>query len=117
VLDLGKRWFEKTELPIPLGLDVVSRKLGDEMCQKVADALKASIVYAHKHEDEALDYALGFGRGIAREDGRKFVRMYVNKDTVDMGEEGREALETLFGLAAARDIIAAVPELDLVQAR
>ena len=116
VLDLGKRWYERTGLPIPLGLDLVNRNLGQELSQKVANALKASIEYAHAHEDDALDYALGFGRGIDREDGRKFVRMYVNEDTVDMGDEGISALETLFGLAAARGIIDHVPELDLVQA-
>ncbi len=117
VMDLGKRWFEKTELPIPLGLDLVNRNLGEELSQQVADALKASIEYAHSHEDDALDYALGFGRGIAREDGRKFVRMYVNEDTVDLGEDGTQALETLFGMAAVRGIIDEMPELDLVQAR
>jgi 1,4-dihydroxy-6-naphthoate synthase len=117
VLDLGKRWFEKTGLPIPLGLDVVRRDLENGLPQKIADALKASIVYAHEHEDDALDYALGFGRGIAREDGRRFVRMYVNQDTVDMGDEGRQALETLFTFAANRGILDEVPEIDLVQAR
>ena len=117
VLNLGERWFERTGLPIPLGLDMVNRNLGDELSQKVVDACKASIVYAQQHEDDALDYALSFARGVEREDGRKFVRMYVNEDTVDMGEEGIEALETLFGLAAARGIIDDVPELDLAQAR
>lgn len=117
VLDLGERWYEKTSLPIPLGLDLVNRNLGDELSQQVADALKASIVFAHSHEDDALDYALGFGRGIDREDGRKFVRMYVNEDTVDLGDEGVEALDTLFGMATQRGIIDEAPDVELVQAK
>ncbi|MBM3959141.1 MAG: ABC transporter substrate-binding protein [SAR202 cluster bacterium] len=116
VLDLGERWFETTGLPIPLGLDIVHRRLGDRMAQKVTNALYGSIKYARANEDAALDYALGFGRGIAREDGRRFVRMYVNDDTVDMGEEGRKALKTLYSRAVDRGLIAAQPELDLVQA-
>ncbi len=116
LLDLGKKWFSETGLPIPLGLDVVNRSLGDEMCQKIADALKASIELAHANEDDALDYALGFGRGIEREDGRRFVRMYVNEDTVDMGGEGKAALERLFGKAAERGILDKVPPLDVLQA-
>ena len=116
VLDLGKRWFEKTGLPIPLGLDLVNRDLGDELGAAVANALRASIQFARTNEDAALDYALGFGRGIEREDGRRFVRMYVNEDTVDMGVEGRKALETLFRMAAERGIIDQVPELDVIQA-
>ncbi len=116
LLDLGKRWFAETQLPIPLGLDVVNRSLGDDLCQSITNALKASIDYAHANEDDALDYALGFGRGISREDGRRFVRMYVNKDTVDMGAEGRAALETLFSMAAERGIIDQMPALDIIQA-
>ena len=116
VLDLGKRWFEETGLPIPLGLDVVHRRLGPDQGQAVADALRASVVYAREHEDEALDYALAFGRGIEREDARRFVRMYVNDDTEDMGEEGRRALETLFTMAAERGLIREAPDLDIVQA-
>jgi 1,4-dihydroxy-6-naphthoate synthase len=117
VLDLGKKWFEATKLPIPLGLDCVHRRLGDVQAQVVTDALRASVVYARAHEDDALDYALAFGRGIAKEDARRFVRMYVNDDTVDMGAEGRRALEMLYRMAAERKIIAGVPPLDLVQAK
>ena len=116
VLDLGKKWYESTGLPIPLGLDCVHRRLGPELGQTVAGALRASVVYARSHEDEALDYALEFGRGIAKEDARRFVRMYVNDDTVDMGVEGRGALETLYRMAAERGIITAAPPLDIVQA-
>ena len=116
IMDLGERWFDETGLPIPLGLDVVRRDLGPRVCQAVADALKASIDYAHANEDEALDYALAFGRGISREDGRRFVRMYVNEDTADMGEDGLAALRTLFTMATERGIIRAVPPLDIVQA-
>lgn len=116
VMDLGKRWFERTELPIPLGLDVVNRNLGEELSQWVTNACKTSIEYAHAHEDKALDYALEFTSGISREDSRKFVRMYVNEDTVDIGEDGLDALDTLYGMAAMRGIIDEVPELDLVQA-
>ncbi len=117
VLDLGKRWFEATGLPIPLGLDCVHRRLGDTMGAAVANALRASVVYARSHEDDALDYALAFGRGIAREDARKFVRMYVNDDTVDMGDDGRRALATLYRMAAERGIIPSAPDVDIVQAR
>lgn len=116
VLDLGKRWFDETSLPIPLGLDVVRRDLDAELRQGIADALKASIEYAHANEDVALDYALDFGRGISREDGRRFVRMYVNDDTLDMGVEGASALRTLFTMAHDRGILAAVPPIDILQA-
>ncbi len=116
LLDLGKRWFSETGLPIPLGLDVVNRSLGGDLGQSVTNALRASIEYAQTNEDDALDYALSYGRGIGREDGRRFVRMYVNEDTVDMGDEGRAALETLFSMAVSKGIIRESPPLDIIQA-
>lgn len=114
VLDLGAEWFSSTGLPIPLGLDCVHRRMGEEQQRSVARALHDAIVFARTHEDDALDYALQYGRGIGREDARKFIRMYVNQDTVDMGAEGRRALEQLFTMAAERGIIAKAPPIDLV---
>jgi len=117
VMSLGEKWHEATGLPIPLGVDLVSRHMSDDLAQQIANASLASINYARAHEDEALEYALSFGRGIDPEDGKKFVRMYVNEDTVDMGQEGREALTKLFSMAVERGIYAELPELDIVQAK
>ena len=114
VIDLGEAWMADTGLPIPLGLDVVNRSLGDEVMTSIASALKKSIVYAREHEDEAIDYAMQFGRGIDRETCRRFVRMYVNDDTVDMGDDGRRALATLYTRAADMGLIEKVPLLDII---
>lgn len=115
LLDLGQAWGEDTGLPIPLGLDVVHRRLGDATSRRVAEALRASIRHAITNEDAAVEYALPFGRGIDRDTCRRFVRMYVNEDTIDMGEEGRRALETLYQRAHERGLIDAVPPLDIVE--
>ena len=116
VLDLGEAWGEDTGLSIPLGLDVVHRRLGDGTAVRVAKAFEASIRHAMEHEEEAVEYALPFGRGIDRDTCRRFVRMYVNSDTVDMGEEGRAALETLYQRAHRRGFIETMPRLDIVGA-
>ena len=114
VLDLGEAWFDDTQLPIPLGLDVVHRRLGEEMIQRLFEMLRDSILYADAHEDGAVEYAMAFGRGIDTETGRRFIRMYVNEDTRNMRQEGLRALETLYGRALQRGLIAAVPPLDVV---
>ena len=54
------------------------------------------------------------GRGIDRETCRTFVRMYVNRDTVQMGDEGRRALDELYGRALRRGLISEMPPLDIV---
>ena len=115
LMDLGQVWFDDTGLPIPLGLDMVHRRLGDDLSQKVARALQEAIIYSRSHENDALDYALEFGRGIDLETGRRFVRMYVNEDTVDFGKDGRKALETLYLRAADRGLIPDVPQMDVVE--
>ena len=114
VLDLGDAWDKDTGLPIPLGVDVVNRNLGDEAAEDVFKILHDAICYALHHEDEALDYAMQYGRGVERETCRRFVRMYVNQDTVQMGVEGRNALEKMYRLAYDRGLIQDVPALDIV---
>lgn len=112
VLDLGARWTAETGLPVPLGINVVRRDLGEEMGRRLSEALRASIRYAQGHVDEALDYALRYGRGIDRETCRRFVLMYVNDYTLTLGEEGRQALETLYRRAVDADLLSAVPPID-----
>ncbi len=114
ILDLGVTWGKDTGLPIPLGLDMVHRRLGDATIQRVARMFQDGIRYSIAHEDEAVEYALPYGRGIDRETCRRFVRMYVNEDTIDMGDEGRRALETLYRRALERGLIEAMPPLDIV---
>jgi 1,4-dihydroxy-6-naphthoate synthase len=115
VIDLGEAWMDDTALPIPLGLDVIRRGLGDDVSLRVARALKESIVLARTDEDAAVDYAMQFGRGLDRETCRAFVRMYVNADTVDMGDEGLRALDTLYRRAAERGLLASPPSLDILK--
>ncbi len=112
VLDLGRVWERETGLPLPLGINVIRRDLGENLHRQLSQALRDSIAYAHAHEDEALAYAMEFGRGIDRETCRRFVRMYVNDYTVTLGEEGRRALEFLFQKAHAKELIPEIPPID-----
>jgi 1,4-dihydroxy-6-naphthoate synthase len=114
VLDLGEAWAEETGLPLPLGLDVVHRRLGDETIQSVFEMLRDSIACADDHEDEAIEYAMAFGRGIDTATGKRFIRMYVNEDTRNVGAEGLRALEALYARALERGLIPSVPALDIV---
>ena len=96
IVDLGEWWAERTGgLPLPLGGNVIRRDLGDEMVAKVSRILHDSIEYALDHRQEALDYALQYGRGLARDKADKFVGMYVNELTLEYGERGRAAVQRL----------------------
>jgi 1,4-dihydroxy-6-naphthoate synthase len=95
VVDLGEWWLLETGLPLPLGINVARRDLGDEVLPELSDVLRDSIRAGLAHRDEALDYALRFGRGLSTELADKFVGMYVNELTEDYGEEGRQAVAEL----------------------
>jgi 1,4-dihydroxy-6-naphthoate synthase len=112
VLDLGQEWEKDTGLPLPLGINVMRRDLGEAMHRRLSLALLESIDYAHAHVDEALEYAMRYGRGIDRETCRRFVLMYVNDYTRQLGDEGRAALGRLYRMAHARGLIPAMPPVD-----
>ena len=116
LMDLGVEWGKDTGLPIPLGIDVVHRRLGEDASLRVTEGFAASIKYALDHEDDAVDYSLPFGRGIDRETCRRFVKMYVNEDTLNMGQEGVQALQTMYSKAQERGIIPEVPTMDILGA-
>ncbi|MDO8750722.1 MAG: MqnA/MqnD/SBP family protein [Dehalococcoidia bacterium] len=114
VLDLGEQWSRDTGLPLPLGLNVVHRRLGVGMAHRLHQALAASIRHAQEHEGEAMSYAGQFSPGLDMEGVRRFVNAFVNRDALQMGEEGRHALETLYQRACLAGIIQQVPPLDIV---
>ena len=115
IVDYGELWASETNgLPLPLGLDVVRADLGLELCKEINRGLRESILFGRAHLDDAIAYALTFGRGLDKELGKKFVGMYVSEDTVDMGQPGREALRLLFQRGAEKGIIPAVPELVVI---
>jgi 1,4-dihydroxy-6-naphthoate synthase len=112
--DLGALWLEDTAMPLPLGLDIVRKDLGRELAVEIARGLAASIAHAFEHEDDAVAYALDYGRGLNIEKARRFIRMYVNEYTRDMGEEGRRALETLFEMGARAGLVRSVGDFELI---
>jgi 1,4-dihydroxy-6-naphthoate synthase len=103
-LDLGEWWLLETGLPLPLGVNTVRRDIGDSAVRTVSAVLRESIDAALASRDEALDYALGFGRGMDVERGDRFVGMYVNELTQDYGDEGRQAVRELLSRAHGRDV-------------
>jgi 1,4-dihydroxy-6-naphthoate synthase len=93
VLDLGEWWLLETGLPLPLGVNVARRDVGrlEDLSAVLRDAIECGLA----HRDEALEYALQFGRGIDAAVADRFVSMYVNELTKDYGDEGRSAVVEL----------------------
>ena len=106
ILDLGEWWLLETGLPLPLGVNVARRDLGERL-PELSAVLLASIQAGLKNRDAAMRYAMRFGRGIDFAVADRFVGMYVNELTCDYGAEGREAVEELLRRG---DAIGAFPQ-------
>ena len=107
VLDLGNWWNVLTNgLAVPLGINVASSEtMSDFQIQEFEKLFKSSILYGLNHFDDALDYAMTYSRGQARAVIGKFIGMYVNKLTVDMGTEGLTSIKKMFKLASDKGIL------------
>jgi 1,4-dihydroxy-6-naphthoate synthase len=94
-VDLGEWWLLETGLPLPLGVNVARRDLGPDVLHELSEVLRESIQAGLDNREAAMEYALGFGRGLDTELADRFVGMYVNDFTCDYGEEGRQAVQEL----------------------
>lgn len=113
--DLGNWWLGETGLPLPLGVNVVRRNLGAAALPEIARIMRDSIAWGLDHQEEALDYALQYGRGMDRSTGSKFVNMYVNHYTRDFGAEGERAVTELLTRAHAAGALATLPAIEFVR--
>lgn len=112
VVDLGEWWKDETGLPLPMGGNAIRRGLGDDLMHRVSDILRTSIKYSLQHRDEALDYAMKFGRGLDKDRADRFVGMWVNELTVDYGDRGREAVREFLSRANAAGLLPEVKSFD-----
>ena len=110
-MELGEWWFKKTGMVLPMGLNAIRKDLSPDVKKKVSKHLKQSIEYSLAHREEALDYALGFGRGLSRDVADRFVGMWVNERTVNMGEEGKKAIKEFLKQGEEAKLIPPVGEV------
>ena len=106
ILDVGEWWDKETNgLPVPLGINVMSNKFDSQIINRFDLYLQKSIKFALDHKDDALEYAMQYSRGKSRELIEKFVLMYVNGVTVNMGESGEKSIRTLFDMAKQKNLV------------
>lgn len=105
LMDLGEYWEQTTGLPIPLGGIAVRRNLPIEIQQKVDRVLHRSVAYAQAHPEASLDYVRQHAQEMDTAVMYQHIGLYVNDFTLDLGKEGRIAVERLFGMARERSLI------------
>jgi len=106
VLDLGEWWRDATGgLPLPLGVNAVRRDLPPDVKRRLVRVLGASIRYALAHRAPAVQHAMRWGRGLDTPTADRFIGMYVNELTEDLGARGREGIREFLARGAAAGLV------------
>jgi 1,4-dihydroxy-6-naphthoate synthase len=93
---LGDLWMRRTQLPLPVGLNVIRRSLGQALCAELARSVRDSMLHALAHREEATDWALRFSKARHREVAERFIAMFANSDTVSLPPDCVRGLERLY---------------------
>jgi len=116
VLDLGVWWKGETDLPLPLGGNAVRRDLGPEMMARLTKLVRETVKHSLAHRKEALEYAMSFARGMDPGVADRFVGMWVNDMTLEMGERGRRAVQVFLDRGHEAGVIPNRVVVDFVEA-
>jgi 1,4-dihydroxy-6-naphthoate synthase len=116
ILDLGVWWKEETGLPLPLGGNAVRRDLGPEAMAGLTRLVRETVRHSLAHRQDALAYAMTFARGMDPAVADRFVGMWVNDMTVEMGERGRRAVQTFLDRGHDAGVIPKRVVVDFVDA-
>ncbi len=113
ILNLWDWWYEKTSLPMPLGINAIKRDVPEATQREFLAAMRASVQYALEHVEEAMEHAMKYARGADKELVKKFALMYVNNYTYEMPENVVKAHEELYHMAEQKGFFKR-PPLDIL---
>lgn len=110
IVDLGDYWEKLTGCAIPLGGIVINRNLDREVQLKVNRLIRQSVEFAFAHPKSGIDFIREHAQAMDEAVMYKHIELYVNKYSINLGDEGRKAVDTLFTLAQERNLIPAIKE-------
>jgi len=113
ILDLWDWWYDKTSLPMPLGINAIKRDMPEATQREFLAVMRESVQYALENVEEAMQHAMKYSRGADKELVKKFALMYVNKYTYEMPEEVVKAHEELYKMAERKGFFER-PPLDIL---
>lgn len=105
IVDLGSYWEHLTGCAIPLGGIVINRSLDKEIQLKVNRLIRRSVEFAFEHPKSGIDFISSHAQEMDEAVMYKHIELYVNKYSIDLGTEGRKAIDILFKMAQEKGII------------
>lgn len=110
IIDLGEWWENETNLPIPLGGIVIKKGIPNDVIQKVNRVLRKSVEYAFANPKSSLPFVKQHAQEMSEEVMYKHIDLYVNNYSVDLGEEGKNAVKKMFEKAKKLNLIKTIEE-------
>jgi 1,4-dihydroxy-6-naphthoate synthase len=96
VFDLGEIWEERQKAPIPLACIAAKSNLPGELQSKISALIRKSLEFAFAHYPEITAYTKEHAQAMEEEVMRKHIELYVNNYSLDLGEDGRKAIDQLY---------------------
>ena len=96
VMDLGEYWEQKMRVPIPLGAIAIKRNIEKTVAEKVNRLIRKSIEYGFANYPLITDYVKRHSQAMSEEVMRQHIELYVNNYSIDLGEDGKEAIRVLY---------------------
>lgn len=109
IADMGDFWEKLTGLPIPLGVIVINRKISDNIALKVNRIIRRSLEYAYKDSFASYKFVSENANDMDSTAINNHIKLFVNEFTMELGENGREAIDELFRIASSKGVIPALP--------
>jgi len=110
IIDLGDFWEKETGLAIPLGGIVANRTLPLDIQHKINRVLRRSVEFAFSNPKSGLEYIRSHAQEMSEEVMYKHIDLYVNKYSVELGDEGKKAIKLLFDTATEKNVIPEIKE-------
>ena len=114
IVDLGEWWKQRTNLPLPLGGNVVRNSIEPAVRSTIAQIMRESIDYGLTHRRDAVTHSMPYARDMETDLADKFIGMYVNDYTRDYGDTGRAAIREFLGQARKAGFIEKEVALEFV---
>jgi 1,4-dihydroxy-6-naphthoate synthase len=114
LIDLGEWWKRETELPLPLGGNVLRKDIAPPIQRDLLQIMRESIDYGLAHREEGVRHSMPYARDMDSTLAGKFIGMYVNDFTRDYGDVGREAIRQFLTRAAEAGYLTKTPRIEFV---
>lgn len=105
LVDLGAYWEEQFNVPIPLGGIAIKRTIPSEVKNQINSLIRQSIEYAFTHPESSWGFVKQWAQELSDDAINKHINLYVNKYSIELGEDGKTAVEQLYQHSSLKNII------------